>query len=1290
MSRWKFLSMGVLAAALSALGCGSSSSSGVSITISPTTASVITNQTQSFSALVTGAPSNNTNVTWSLTCATGVTAGTCGSFQTTGTDTILYTAPPTLPTITSNGTTTVAPTVTITVTSQADTSKAAAATLTIVTGISINITPATATVGTNENFTFTATVSNPGCNLATNPTCENVTWSISTTPTTGSAGTIGSTTGLYTAPSSVPVPSSILLTATSVADTSVTKTATVNVVTASTPTVSSVSPSTTALGGVFQDIYITGTNFISTNVVYVNNTQLAPTFVTDVSASVIRARLPDFILASPPASGILQISVSEQKGTPVTCTPDASQCQITVTSVRPGVIGPSPDTVSQGSGVISFGVDGGFFGTSQNPAVSATYNGHLRAIQPAPAQTNNSTRFLSVTLGSDAGDFSLPGLYPVAIRSATNTSNFAVTNLAVQPNYSGGGSSISKVIDLTAQSGIGTSPNDVAINPATGMAVVANTGSNDVSLIDLTAPTPAVVSNICTYAIGLAPPCPSATPSGPTSVSVDYFRNIALVVNAASQTIAVVDLNARAVTSIIQLPLEVPPSNGAPGLTGTPEAVGINPVTGRALVAMQSRSYGILLDLTQSPPQFIGVVSISTGLQPRVAVEPHLNWAIATPGGGNSSLGIVDLSRQSTNAISTLSRTSNVVTVTIQTTSSSAPLAVQLNDAVLIQNASDSSFDGIYQVSQVGPQSTQFSYTQSGATLPDANATGGTLYYSQAVATPALTNTIQGIGINTETQEIVLADPSTGGVLSFLSLVDQSPPLTWALQTNGVTNKFGPTAAAYNPLTNTVVAVDASNNLYVVDPTTPHQLDGGNPAPTLPGPVAVAVDPGTNLAVVANQKDNSVSVFSLGSIKPFSIVETSPKTVVTTSALGSGPAPSAQTLTVIGKGLTCLNGNTTLQVRLDGNPLQTFCAGKGDRELTATVLPSQLTSAHRYALDVADASGNVTNAEDFTVEQSIDVSSPGCPATQAQPSGVAVDPQQNIAAVTLFGCNTLALINMNTGTGQTVIVGTNPTGVAVLPSLHLAVVANNGSNNASIVDEIQQSVTLTPSTGSGSMGAAADQDTQEVAIANEIGNSVSVVNAVNGGVHSVSTGQSPVAVGFDYVNHELAVAAAGSNNVGFGDASGGSTTPFVSTIELPTSVAYDPVPSDCGSNTGTTTTNTVGCFIVNSSTINAAYIIDPVTSIQNSFNIGINPTSIAYDFWTSKLVSTNTGSRTMTVTDLLGKKIRAVLPLPPPPVNSNLAINGVIQFALDIHPFENLAVVADTANGKVLFIPLPY
>jgi hypothetical protein len=258
----------------------------------------------------------------------------------------------------------------------------------------------------------------------------------------------------------------------------------------------------------------------------------------------------------------------------------------------------------------------------------------------------------------------------------------------------------------------------------------------------------------------------------------------------------------------------------------------------------------------------------------------------------------------------------------------------------------------------------------------------------------------------------------------------------------------------------------------------------------------------------------------------------------------------------------------------------------------------------------------------------------------------------------------------------------------------VAVVANNGgSGTASIVDELQQSVKQTVATGSGPVGAAADEATGEVAIANSVANTVTVVNAVTGGTNSISTGQRPVAVGFNYVNHQVAVANSSGNLIGISDGGSGTQSQSFS-VSAPTSVVYDPVPTDCGSNNNGTTTNTTGCFIATSSTGNAVNVIDPVSSIQTSFRLGINPTAVAYNFRTSTLVSTNTGSHTVSVADFLGQKIRAVLTLPPTTAaNSNLALSlafsGSFQYALDVHPFTNIAVIADTANGRVLFVPLP-
>ena len=1283
MSRWKFCSILILVLALGAIGCGSSSSTTVTLTISPTTVSVITNTTQQFASLVMG--SSNTTVTWAVACATvtGSTVTGCGTINSAG----LYSAPATIPTATISGTVTPEPTVTITGTPAADATKAQTATVTLITGVSIQLTPAAATIGTGESFQFTATVNNPGCNTTSNATCLNVTWSLPTTPT--GLGSINAN-GVYTAPTPAPSPSSVTITATSVADTSVTATATVNVVTAADPTLVSVSPPNAALGSLFQDEYITGTNFLSTTIVYVNGALIPAIDVTDDSSSEIRFRIEPGLLASIPPSGVLTVTASQQVGSPQSC-PDAAQCQVVISPVRPAIVGPSPDSVPQSqssASVQSFNVNGGFFGTASHPSVSATYDGQSRVSQV----TNNATRQLLISIGGNANsqDFSLAGLHQVTIRSNGDPTKFASTNIAVQPD-----ANANPPTQIGGPLAVGTMPNDAAINPATGMAVIANTGSNDVTLIDLSGASPSVIlASLCTGAMG-ATSAPGCSASGPTGVAVAHLisptqRNIALVANHAANTLSEIDLDARQVIWVSQT------------LLNSPLAVGINPVTGRALVVMDTQPYGMLVDLTsQSTPVILGPVSIATGPHARVAVEPHLNWALATPG-GNGTLSIVDLNKQTTNNIVSISRTTNVVTLSVQASTSAvpqSPLGVVVGDTVQIQNISDNTFNGFYQVSALGPGPNSFSYSQTGVSLPNVATTtvaNATVNYAQPVATFELDVDVQGVSINTETETAVLADPSVAAAqgnssTSFVSLIDQSVTDVPLSNSSG-SAETGSASAAFNPLTNTAYVVDTFNStLSVIDPTTPKRLP--SPFATFPtgqSPVAVAVDPASNRLLVVNQGSNNVWVYTLGSastIRPIAISETNPKIYVANSTLTSAPAPAALTLTVIGEGLTCTGNSTALTVRLDGSPLSTACTGSGSRVLTATVPPSLLTHARRFTLDVVNAAGTVSNASDFTVEQSINVT--GCSASPL-PSGVAVDAVQNIAAVTLEGCNSLALISLSNGTGQTVAVGSAPLGVATLPILHQAVVANNGSTNASIVDELGASVLNTIATDTGSIGVATNQDTQQAAVTNTVANDVTIINVSGGGTSSISVDQNPVAVGFDYLDDVIAVAADSSTTQGSVDVAGasGSATSQTFTVNVPTSVVFDPVTGDLGSDCGSAT-NVDGCYLVNSSTGNSLNVIDPVTQVQTTFKLGINPTAIAYNYRTGTVISTNAGSHTVTVGDFLGQRTRAVLTLPPAPTNSLLILPAILQFAVDIQPFTNLAVIADTVNGRVLLIPIP-
>jgi hypothetical protein len=183
---------------LAASGCGGGSSSdpAVSITLSPTSASVHLLRTMQFTATVHNA--TNTAVNWSVSGAdcSGAQAN-CGSVSSAG----LYTAPPSRPS---------PPTVTVTATSVADASRSASATVTILASVVMTVSPADQDVKVGETQQYTVTVQNA--------IDSHVNWTVSGAGCTGAAcGTISST-GLYTAPSAVPNPPAITVKATSAED----------------------------------------------------------------------------------------------------------------------------------------------------------------------------------------------------------------------------------------------------------------------------------------------------------------------------------------------------------------------------------------------------------------------------------------------------------------------------------------------------------------------------------------------------------------------------------------------------------------------------------------------------------------------------------------------------------------------------------------------------------------------------------------------------------------------------------------------------------------------------------------------------------------------------------------------------------------------------------------------------------------------------------------------------------------------------------------------------------------
>ncbi len=190
----------------SAVNLGITAPLPIAVTLNPTSASVVVGATRQFTAAV--ANTSNTAVTWSVNTIPGGDA-TVGTISSTG----LYTAPAVVP----------ASAVTVRATSAADPTISGAATVTVLPPPPpvVTISPLTASVNAGQTQQFSASVTGTA-NTA-------VIWSVNNVVGGNvSVGTV-SASGLYSAPLNVPIPASVSIRATSVANSSSGATATLTV-----------------------------------------------------------------------------------------------------------------------------------------------------------------------------------------------------------------------------------------------------------------------------------------------------------------------------------------------------------------------------------------------------------------------------------------------------------------------------------------------------------------------------------------------------------------------------------------------------------------------------------------------------------------------------------------------------------------------------------------------------------------------------------------------------------------------------------------------------------------------------------------------------------------------------------------------------------------------------------------------------------------------------------------------------------------------------------------------------
>ena len=1105
------------------VGCGGNSTP-VAVLVTTTTSgatstsiTILESTSAQFVAAVTGSTAKNvfwqiclpiatTTTTAPINCTQGVGPMQCSiptvTTPLTGFGTItmngLYTAPAAPP----------QPAVFLVVaTSCVDMTKFGTFIVIVDSGVRVTVTPSTATVAATETLQFTATVtgtSNTGvswlvCASGTNTTPMNCVAS----GTVGPNGSITSS-GLYTAPAST---GSALVRAVSAADQNQSGAANVVVSTETPPTLSTsptappINPPTAAQGSVQQDVYLTGSNFISTTNVVAGGVVLPSASVVLIDSTLIRATIPGALFTR---AGTLQVGVQDQKG-------NTSTAPLNVIAVRPVALSALPSSVPQSTAATPTVIlTGGFFSPN---ATTATFNGQ------SVTATVTSSGLLSLAIPS--GDLLTPGLYPIVVTNAglapgqpsESALNFGVTPV---PAAIPGSASATTVP-------VGASPSAVAIDQSHGIAVVTNRADGTVSLI-----------NVGTQsAIGGA----IAVGHQPTGVAVDDLLPdpIALVVNSADFTVSTIDLKTQAVVGG-PLSVAIGPTNTSP----VPFAVGINPLTHRALVAYTSTNQATVLDLSTGIPSIVEQVGgagsvLGTGANPAVAIDTRLNWAIVTPG-GSGAVSLTDLGAnvsagqpggRSPQVIGSISISSTLQGIGIDSQAHEALVSDPQAGTLTVINALD------YSVSRVTSGGFPFNQTGFGAVAA---------------------NPLENVGI------------AVGGGTSGASAVIVDLENSTVLQTVGGFDSANLVAVAVDPTSNQAVAVDQANNrVYFVSlgpALNAVQITEASPAIIFGGPATGNVP----LTVNGSGFVSGSEVTLDGTPIPTTFISSRQLTAIVPGGVG---------------GLVGVPRNFALQIENPNNVLSNVT------DLTVVQAVPVGGAPVGVSVDTYRDLAVVTNSTDGTVTLiALTPDTPvgtnqtpagaigviGGPITVgAQPEGVAVIPRLGLALVANNGTNDATIVDVTQTKVPAVVslCGTlcsAPTGVAINQDSATGVVTNTNPGSSTTLGSVS-TVSLTAATST--QGPTIDHNPIAVAIdpnpsfpyaAVATDSSTSSVDFINLPISTLvgrTTGLSnPTGIVFDPVNQVFLAANSLQNQVVIIDPTSFLPTPIAVGIG-PTSLDYN-------------------------------------------------------------------------------------------------------------------------------------
>jgi YVTN family beta-propeller protein len=253
-------------------------------------------------------------------------------------------------------------------------------------------------------------------------------------------------------------------------------------------------------------------------------------------------------------------------------------------------------------------------------------------------------------------------------------------------------------------------------------------------------------------------------------------------------------------------------------------------------------------------------------------------------------------------------------------------------------------------------------------------------------------------------------------------------------------------------------------------------------------PMAVAINPVTNKAYVANQTSNNVTIIN--------------GTTYNTSLVVTGSAPDALAVNAVTNKIYISNADSNSVTVLDGVTNETLTVSVGDYPIAIAVnsMTNKIDVANYYANSVTVIDGATNNTTSV--------------ATGSHPVALAINSATNQIYVAAIGSNNVTIINGATNSTATVSVGAYPRAIAIDEYANLVYVVNYSSNDVSVINGATDNVTAV-SVGNNPVAVDVNPAQGQVYVANTGDDTATIIDEATLATTTVGAGISPATVVVD-------------------------------------------------------------------------------------------------------------------------------------------------------------------------------